>query len=188
MASLLHNHRVTWHWTKGHAGDKWNERADQLARSVIPQATLPLDDKQAMHIFTAASYLGKTKKGGWSVLLRYRESEKTLTGTESDTSSNRLHLLAAIEGLKALKKSLPIHLYTTSDYLKDGATRWTKQWQARNWKTKDGKPVRHRELWETLAKLSNAYPVHWHVVSKDNFPPEMVRAKKLAVEAAQSSA
>lgn len=188
LAALLHNHRITWHWTKGHAGDKWNERADQLARSVIPQATLPLDDKQAMHIFTAASYLGKTKKGGWSVLLRYRESEKTLTGTESDTSSNRLHLLAAIEGLKALKKSLPIHLYTTSDYLKDGATRWTKQWQARDWKTKDGKPVSHRELWETLAKLSNAYPVHWHVVSKDNLPPEMVRAKKLAVEAAQSSA
>lgn len=188
LASLLHNQRVTWHWTKGHAGDKWNERADQLARSVIPQATLPLEDKQAMHMFTAASYLGKTKKGGWSVLLRYRESEKTLTGTESDTSSNRLHLLAAIEGLKALKKSLPIHLYTTSDYLKDGATRWTKQWQARDWKTKDGKPVSHRELWETLAKLSNSYAVHWHVVSKDDLPPEMLRAKKLAVEAAQSSA
>lgn len=188
LASLLHNHQVIWHWTKGHAGDKWNERADQLARSVIPQVTLPLDDKQAIHVFTAVSYLGKTKKGGWSVLLRYRGSEKTLTGTESDTSSNRLHLLAAIEGLKALKKSLPIHLYTTSDYLKDGATRWTKQWQARDWKTKEGKPVSHRELWETLAKLNNSYSVHWHVVSKDNLPPEMVRAKKLAVEAAQSSA
>ena len=25
-------HQVTWHWVKGHAGDEFNERCDQLAR------------------------------------------------------------------------------------------------------------------------------------------------------------
>jgi ribonuclease HI len=24
-------HTINWHWVKGHAGDEWNERADQLA-------------------------------------------------------------------------------------------------------------------------------------------------------------
>ena len=186
LAGQLQNHRVAWRWIKGHAGDKWNERVDQLARSVIPPAELPLADRQAIHLFTAASYLGKTKQGGWGVLLRYGEAEKTLTGAGSNTSGNRMHLLAAIEGLKAIKKSLPIHLYTTSNYLKDGATLWTKQWQAHAWKTKEGKAVSHRELWEILARLTHARQIQWHVVSSNNLPAEMLQVKKLAVEAAVS--
>lgn len=29
-------HEVEWIWVKGHSGNEWNERADQLARSAIP--------------------------------------------------------------------------------------------------------------------------------------------------------
>jgi ribonuclease HI len=32
---LLAQHRVRWHWLRGHAGDARNERADQLAREAI---------------------------------------------------------------------------------------------------------------------------------------------------------
>ena len=37
---------VTWHWTKGHAGDRWNERADKLANSAALDAGEddPVDD------------------------------------------------------------------------------------------------------------------------------------------------
>ncbi len=34
-------HDVTWHWVKGHDGDRENERADLLARRGIPE---PADD------------------------------------------------------------------------------------------------------------------------------------------------
>ena len=30
------NHRIEWHWVKGHAGDPGNERADQLANKGVP--------------------------------------------------------------------------------------------------------------------------------------------------------
>lgn len=30
-------HRVSWYWVKGHAGDKYNEMADKLARDGVPK-------------------------------------------------------------------------------------------------------------------------------------------------------
>lgn len=32
-------HRVTWMWVKGHSGNEWNDRADELARNAIPGGT-----------------------------------------------------------------------------------------------------------------------------------------------------
>lgn len=178
-------HRITWQWVKGHAGNKWNERADELASSMIPKSELPLDDETAVHIFTAGSYLGKSKTGGWGVILKYRDTEKSLTGAIANTSANRMHIQSAIEGLLALKKPLPIHLYTSSDYLKDGATQWVKGWQARNWQTKEGKAVSHRDLWEKLLNLTQQLQVQWHVVSKETMPPQMKQAKELSSQAAR---
>ena len=186
LAIQLERHQIIWHWVKGHTGNRWNERADHLARSAIPRPELPLDDEVAIHMFTGVSYLGKHKKGGWGVLLRYGDRQKTLSGSVADTSSNRMHLQAAIEGLRAIIKPLPIHLYTSSDYLKDGATAWVNKWIARDWKTKDGKSVSHRDLWEQLTELTKDHQITWHVVPRRDSPPEMVQAKELATTAAHS--
>lgn len=186
LAAELKHHQVRWKWTKGHAGHRWNERADYLATSAIPKVPLPLDDENAIHIFTAASYLGNVKKGGWGVVMRFCENVKTLTGSAGDTSGNRLHIQSAVEGLKAIKKPMPIHLYTTSDYLKDGATIWLDKWAARGWQTKEKNPVSHRDLWEDLARLLKAYQVKWHVIDQSEMPGEMAQAKQIASEAAHA--
>ncbi len=182
LATETKRHRIHWHWTKGHAGNKWNERADELASAQIPKPDLPLDDENAVHIFTAGSYSGKTKTGGWAVVLRFREHEKMLSGRETHTSANRMHLRAAIEGLRMLKRPLPVHVYATSDYLKDGATRWVKGWQANNWQTKTGKPVSHRDLWEMIAQFNGQYHIQWHAVDKNLMPAEMKHAKTISNE------
>jgi ribonuclease HI len=96
-----------------------------------------------------------------------------------------MHLLAALNGLRAIKKSLPLHVYTGSDYLKDGITGWVKGWQRQNWRTKGGKPVSHREVWEALQAEAAAYHIRWHVVSKSNQPAEIIEAKALADAAAR---
>ena len=186
LADELKRHQVIWQWLKGHAGDQWNERADYLATSAIPTTPLPLDDENAIHIFTAASYLGNIKKGGWGVVMRFRENVKTLSGSAANTSGNRLHIQSAVEGLKAVKKPMPIHLYTTSDYLKDGATIWLDKWAARGWQTKEKNPVSHRDLWEELVRLLKSYRVNWHVIAQSEMPEEMAQAKQLASEAAHT--
>ncbi|MCY4243952.1 MAG: ribonuclease HI [Gammaproteobacteria bacterium] len=37
LEGALGGHRVRWHWVRGHAGDRGNERADKLARSAVPR-------------------------------------------------------------------------------------------------------------------------------------------------------
>ncbi len=182
LAAETKRHQIHWHWTKGHAGNKWNERADKLASAQIPHPELPLDDDAVIHIFAAGSYSGKTKIGGWAVVMRYQGVQKIISGHEKNTSANRMHLQAAIEGLRALKRPLPIHLYTPSDYLKDGAIRWVSGWRANNWQTKTGKPVSHRDLWETLTALTRQYQIRWHVVDKNALPAEMKHAKTISAE------
>lgn len=187
LAAEVSRHRVTWHWTRGHAGNRWNERADELVRQALAGPTLPLDDEQAVHIFLATSYLAKAKRGGWAALLRFRGHEKTLTGTESDSSANRLQIQAALEGLRAITRQVPVHIYTSSDYLRSGASLWLGAWRARNWHTREGQPVRHHDLWRQLADLLEQRKVSWHLVVGPNQPAEMARAKQLAEQAARGA-
>ena len=98
-------------------------------------------------------------------------------------SANRMHLLSAISGLSELKRRVRVHLYTVSDYLKDGATSWVPGWKQRGWKTREGKPVSHRDLWQKLDELANKHRVEWHVVDKNDMPADMEYAKQLAKDA-----
>ncbi|KPA18480.1 ribonuclease H [Candidatus Magnetomorum sp. HK-1] len=175
-------HKVTWKWVKGHAGNKWNERADLLARNGVPEEikSLPLEDLEGIHIFTAISYSSKDKIGGWASYLRFKAYTKSISGKIENTSSNRMHILAAVQGLQLIKKKYPIHLYTVSSYLKDGASLWVHNWQKSDWKTKEGKPVKHKDLWIALQKLTQSLQVTWHLVSKNHFPEEMDAVKDLA--------
>jgi ribonuclease HI len=186
LAKALEIHEVSWHWTKGHAGDRWNELADQLASAAIPRPPLPIDDPGAVHLFTSVAYSGKKKTGAWAAVLRYDENEKNLSGRVAGASANRMHLLSAISGLEQLKRRVKVHLYTVSDSLKDGATSWVAGWRSRGWKTREGKPVSHRDLWQRLDSLADRHQVTWHVVEGKSPPEDLEYAKQLAREALKS--
>ena len=36
LDAAIQGHEITWHWVRGHAGHRENERADRLAREAIP--------------------------------------------------------------------------------------------------------------------------------------------------------
>lgn len=183
LAGVLATHEVTWRWTRGHAGDRWNEAADRLATSAIPRAALPVDDDSAVHIFTAVAWSGKKRAGAWGVVLRWADEERGSSGRVNGASANRMHLLSALAGLEALSRPVRVHLYTVSDYLKDGATSWVEGWKRRGWTTRDGRPVSHRDLWQKLDAVSRRHHVEWHVVDKQRLPEDLEYAKQLAREA-----
>jgi len=155
-------HSVEWIWVKGHAGDAHNEEVDRLAVSMIARSDLPTGDAHATHLFVAASCLGATGPGAWAAVVRQGQAVQELAGREERTSANRLHLLAVVRGLETLAAGAAAHVYTPSDYVAQGAEHWVKQWARNGWQTKDGQPVKHRELWQAIREAGQQHQVGWH--------------------------
>lgn len=123
---------------------------------------------EIIQIYTDGSCLGNPGPGGWGAILLYKKSKKILQGNAPETTNNRMELMAAIKGLEAVKRPLPIHVFTDSSYVKDGITKWLKGWVRNGWKTANKKPVKNQDLWEQLAALESKHDVVWNWVKAHN--------------------
>ncbi|MBD2859890.1 ribonuclease HI [Spongiibacter sp. KMU-158] len=135
---------------------------------------------QNVEIFTDGACKGNPGPGGWGVLLRYQGTEKPLYGGEANTTNNRMELTAAIEGLKALKRSCQVTLTTDSQYVRQGITEWMPNWKARGWKTASKQPVKNADLWKLLDEQSSRHQVDWKWVKGHSGHRENEIADQLA--------
>lgn len=133
-----------------------------------------------VEIYTDGACKGNPGPGGWGVLLRYGQVEKELCGGEKNTTNNRMELMAAIEGLKALKRSCQVRVTTDSQYVRQGITQWLPRWIDRNWRTAANKPVKNQDLWQQLAEQTTKHQVEWRWVKGHSGHPENERADQLA--------
>ncbi|HTV90879.1 MAG TPA: ribonuclease HI [Stellaceae bacterium] len=133
-----------------------------------------------VEIFTDGACSGNPGPGGWGAVLRYGAVEKELSAGEPATTNNRMELMAAIAGLEALKRPCRVKLYTDSQYLRDGITRWLPAWKSRGWRTADKKPVKNRDLWQRLEAAAAPHAVEWRWVRGHAGHPENERADALA--------
>ena len=131
-------------------------------------------------IFTDGACSGNPGPGGWAAILRFRDVEREVAGGEAMTTNNRMEMSAAIAGLEALTRPCRINLYTDSQYVRDGITRWLPGWKARGWLTADKKPVKNVDLWQRLAAAAARHQVDWHWVRSHAGHPENERADALA--------
>src|SRR2546421_7510472 len=104
-----------------------------------------------VEIFTDGACSGNPGPGGWGAILRSRGIEKELSGGEPATTNNRMEMMAAIAGLEALKRPCRVRLYSDSQYLRDGITKWIHGWKRRDWPTADKQPGKKIALLERLA-------------------------------------
>ncbi|MBO9574765.1 MAG: ribonuclease HI [Sphingobium sp.] len=141
----------------------------------------------AVELFTDGACKGNPGPGGWGALLRFKDKERELSGGEADTTNNRMELMAAIEGLKALKRPCRVILSTDSSYVKDGITKWIFGWQRNGWRTADKKPVKNADLWQALLAASAPHQVEWRWVKGHAGHAENERADRLASAAAEAA-
>ena len=130
---------------------------------------------------------GNPGLGGWGVLLRYGEHEKTLCGGEPETTNNRMELRAVIEGLRALSRPCEVHVHTDSQYVQKGISEWLPGWVRRGWKTAGGAPVKNQDLWQALSAEAARHQVSWHWVKGHAGHPGNERADALANEGAKQA-
>lgn len=138
---------------------------------------------QKITIYTDGGCRGNPGPGGWGAVLEWGDHRKELKGHARETTNNRMELTAAIEALSAIKRSLPVDLYTDSVYLRDGINRWLANWKRNNWRTANRKPVKNQDLWQALDELNANHEVVWHWVKGHAGHPGNERADALANEA-----
>ena len=114
-----------------------------------------------LNAWTDGACSGNPGPGGWGVVLQWRHHETTLCGGESETTNNRMELMAAIKALESLQRPVSVHLRTDSQYVIKGITEWSKNWKKNGWQTKAGSPVKNDDLWKRLDALCERLSIKW---------------------------
>jgi ribonuclease HI len=108
-------------------------------------------------IVTDGSADNRTGQGGWGVVIQTPLSLVEACGNAENTTSNRMELMAAIEGIK-LAESTDIELVSDSAYLLNTLkNRWYVQWFLEE--DADAKVRPNLDLWEELVQLVNTRDV-----------------------------
>lgn len=184
LADEIARHRLRWNWIKGHAGERWNHRADELAgaaRSTLEGQGEESDD-DGVHLYPAVTWKKSLGAGAWATILRYRSHRRIIGGYVRETTANRLYLQAVIEALHSLKRPLPVIVHTRSGYLRDGLQTWVEGWRQRNWRTREGLEISNREQWQELARQKELLEIRVAAVSDTAPPCPSQEAKEIARE------
>lgn len=111
-------------------------------------------------IFVDGACSGNPGKGGWAAMIRRGSKTLTVCGACPDTTNNRMELTAAISGIEMLVSGESAVLYSDSQYVVNGITKWIKSWKKNHWISREG-AIKNRDLWERLDQLGNQYKVEF---------------------------
>ena len=140
-------------------------------------------------LYCDGSCLGNPGRGGWAYRVwQDRRVLRERSGSEQNTTNNRMELRAAIEGLNSFAASSEIVLISDSRYLISGMTELLPLWKARNWRSSNGPAIRNQGLWHELVAASRRHNVRWQWVRGHSGVPEQEFVDRLAAAAAARAA
>src|SRR5262245_578798 len=117
-------------------------------------------DNKKVVIYTDGACLGNPGPGGYGVVLLYNNTRKEISGGFRLTTNNRMEIFAAIAGLKALKTSCEVTIYSDSQYVVDAIMRgWASRWKANGWRRNKKDMAVNADLWEQLLNLCAQHEV-----------------------------
>ncbi|MCW1428011.1 ribonuclease HI [Novosphingobium sp. JCM 18896] len=137
-----------------------------------------------VEVFTDGACKGNPGPGGWGALLRMGQHEKEMSGSDPQTTNNRMEMTAVIKGLSALIEPCDVTVYTDSKYVIDGITKWVNGWKRNGWVNASKQPVRNADLWHELIDAAKRHQVKWQWVRGHAGHVENERVDKLASDAA----
>lgn len=113
-------------------------------------------------IYTDGACSGNPGPGGYGAILMYNDVKKEISGGESNTTNNKMELMAAIEALKMLKMPCEVELYSDSAYLINCFNNnWLEGWKKKGWINSKREQVKNIELWKELDELNKIHKIKW---------------------------
>lgn len=107
--------------------------------------------------------IGMKTFGAWGFVVVHDDKKIFYkTGGETDTTNQRMELLAVVEALRYIAPLRTEHqrvkLFSDSAYVINCYTqRWFDMWLRNGWTNSSGKAVAHKELWEEIIPFFD----HW---------------------------
>ena len=97
-------------------------------------------------------------------------------------TNNRAELSAAIFGIAQSIECRfnEITVITNGKYVRDGITKWIKEWKLNNWKTTKKGEVLNKDLWLMLDELQGELTVNWRWVEGHKETDGNIQADDLA--------
>ena len=112
-------------------------------------------------VYTDGACKGNPGQGGWGALILENDVKREIYGGESNTTNNRMELMAVIRALELLKEQNDITVFTDSTYVQKGISEWIINWKRNGWKSSNKKSVKNKDLWVELDHLNDLMSVKW---------------------------
>ena len=112
-------------------------------------------------IYTDGSCLKNPGDGGWAAIINDKGEILRISGSEKNTTNNKMELMAPINAHKKITKNKKVEVYTDSKYVKLGITEWIHKWIKNNWQTSKKQDVKNKELWIELYELTKSFEINW---------------------------
>jgi len=130
-----------------------------------------------IQIYTDGSCLGNPGPGGWGAVLIHKGKEKHISGSEPDTTNNRMEMMAIIKALEFLHQhkiqDRDIVIYSDSSLV---INTFTKGWKRKA----------NTDLWSELNRLTAWLNISWNWVKGHSTNKYNNLADELAVKAAET--
>ena len=135
---------------------------------------------KTVNVFIDGACSGNPGPGGWGAILRYGGHTKEISGSEVNSTNNRMEMTAAIASLLMIKEPCIVNVYTDSKYVQEGITKHIHKWKANGWRNSNGEPVKNQDLWEALYEAGKIHQITWHWIQGHNDHAENDQADLLA--------
>ncbi|MEZ5400708.1 MAG: ribonuclease HI [Bryobacteraceae bacterium] len=142
--------------------------------------------RRKVTLVTDGACIGNPGPGGWACILRYGDKMREIFGFDPNTTNNRMEMMAAIQGLAALKSPCDVGAVTDSEYLLRGATRGLRLWKRRGWWRRLRRPLPNADLWVELDYYLGIHAVSWSWTRGHTGHPDNDRCDWLATTAAKN--
>ena len=145
-----------------------------------------------IQIYTDGGCSGNPGPGAWAYIILRGPDRWSASAAAPDTTNNRMELSAVIAALAEVASrpewaSSSLEVYTDSEYVQKGITRWIRAWESNGWRTSSKQPVKNQDLWQRLESALARHRVEWHWVRGHSGDPGNERADQLARQAVRAA-